>query len=53
MTLSDVSGQEHARLIEELTYYVKIASDDKDAAKPIDRDELILRARELRSSMSI
>lgn len=51
--LSDMDRQELARLIDELTYYVKIVPDDKGLASPLDRDELILRARQVRSMTGI
>lgn len=51
--LSDMERQELARLIDELTYYVKIVPDEKGLASPLDRDELILRARQVRSVIGI
>ena len=52
-SLSDEARQRLAQLIEELTYYVKLVPDEKGAAKPLDRDDLILRTRQLRSDIGI
>jgi hypothetical protein len=51
--LSDEELQELARLMEDMTFYIKRVPDEKGAAKSIDREELILRARLLRSVISI
>jgi hypothetical protein len=51
--LSDEELQELARLMEDMTFYIKRVPDEKDGAKSIDREELILRARQLRSLIGI
>jgi hypothetical protein len=51
--LSDEALQELARLMDEMTLYIKLVPDEKGAAKSIDRDELILRTRQLRSLIGI
>lgn len=51
--LSDEELQELAQLMDEMTLYIKLVPDEKGVAKSIDRDELILRARQLRSVIGI
>lgn len=45
--------QELGLLLDEMTRYIKLVSDEKGVAKSIDRDALILRARQLRSAIGI
>ena len=53
MALSDTEREELARVIDELMSYVKLVPDERGTAKPIDRDALILRARQLCSAIGL
>ena len=50
---SDQDLQDLGRLLDELMNYIKLEREDADVATDTDRDNLILRARELRSRLGI
>jgi len=50
---SDQDLQDLGRLLDELMNYIKLEGEDAEAAKDTDRDNLILRAREMRSRLGI